>query len=74
MAPPGWPQRKAGIRIVIEQREDGTWGWKKLNTANRVVAQSGDGYQKRGAAVQSAKREHPGVRIDGEINGYTGRR
>lgn len=78
MAPPGWPQRKREGYIEIEQRSDGTWGWKKVNTLGRVVAVSGDGYQKRGAAVQCAKREHPGIPIrdepTGDENGFTGRR
>lgn len=66
MAPPGWKSEKQGKHIVIEQREDGLWGWKKVSGSGRVILLSGDGYQKRGAAVQSAKRENPGIEILGE--------
>jgi uncharacterized protein YegP (UPF0339 family) len=42
-------------RFVIYQDKAGEWRWRLLAPNNRTIADSGEGYERKGGAIRAAK-------------------
>lgn len=44
------------MRVEIYRDQSGEWRWRLVRRNNRIVADSGEGYQRKGGCIQAWKR------------------